>query len=75
MSAHIVILGCGFAALTAVRELRRRDREVRITLDRGILVYRDEKRALILPPCRLFHWAKRFFEWNYLRPYRKAQRA
>jgi sulfide:quinone oxidoreductase len=41
------------------------------TLDRGILVYRDEKRALILPPCRLFHWAKRFFEWQYLRPYRK----
>jgi sulfide:quinone oxidoreductase len=45
------------------------------TLDRGILVYRDEKRALMLPPCRLFHWAKRFFEWQYLRPYRKAQRA
>jgi sulfide:quinone oxidoreductase len=44
------------------------------TLDRGILVYRDEKRALILPPCRLFHWAKRFFEWHYLRPYRKAGR-
>jgi sulfide:quinone oxidoreductase len=45
------------------------------TLDRGILVYRDEKRALILPPCRLFHWAKRFFEWNYLRPFRRAQSA
>lgn len=45
------------------------------TLDRGILVYRDEKHALILPPCRLFHWAKRFFEWQYLRPYRKAGRA
>lgn len=28
---HIVILGSGFAALTAVRELRRRDRAVRIT--------------------------------------------
>jgi sulfide:quinone oxidoreductase len=45
------------------------------TLDRGILVYRDEKRALILPPCRMFHWAKRFFEWQYLRPYRKRNRA
>jgi len=44
------------------------------TLDRGILVYRDEKRALILPPCRLMHWAKRFFEWQYLRPYRKGGR-
>lgn len=43
------------------------------TLDRGILVYRDEKRALMLPPCRLFHWTKRFFEWQYLRPYRKAK--
>ncbi len=42
------------------------------TLDRGILVYRDEKRALILPPCRLMHWAKRFFEWMYLRPYRQT---
>lgn len=42
-------------------------------LDRGILVYRDEKRALILPSCRLFHWAKRFFEWQYLRPYRNAK--
>jgi sulfide:quinone oxidoreductase len=41
-------------------------------LDRGILVYRDEKRALILPSCRLFHWAKRFFAWQYLRPYRKV---
>ena len=45
------------------------------TLDRGILVYRDEKRALLLPPCRLMHWAKRFFEWQYLRPYRKARRS
>jgi sulfide:quinone oxidoreductase len=44
------------------------------TLDRGILIYRDEKRALILPPCRLMHWAKRFFEWQYLRPFRRAQR-
>ncbi|MEW6025578.1 MAG: FAD-dependent oxidoreductase, partial [Pseudomonadota bacterium] len=32
MSRHIVIVGSGFAALTAVRELRRRDREARITL-------------------------------------------
>ena len=44
-------------------------------LDHGILVYRDEKRALMLPPCRLMHWAKRFFEWQYLRPYRRVRRA
>jgi sulfide:quinone oxidoreductase len=40
------------------------------TLDKGILVYRDEKRAFILPPCRLMHWAKRAFERLYLRAYR-----
>jgi sulfide:quinone oxidoreductase len=40
------------------------------TLDKGILVYRDEKRAFILPPCRLMHWAKRLFEWFYLRSLR-----
>jgi sulfide:quinone oxidoreductase len=44
-------------------------------LDRGMLVYRDQKRALLLPPCRLMHWTKRFFEWQYLRPYRKGGRA
>lgn len=44
-------------------------------LDRGILVYRNEKRALMLPPCRLMHRAKRFFEWQYLRPYRRGHRA
>jgi sulfide:quinone oxidoreductase len=32
MTRHIVIIGSGFAALTAVRELRKRNREVRITL-------------------------------------------
>jgi len=39
------------------------------TLDKGILVFRDMKRTLVLP-CRLFHYAKRFFEWMYLRNYR-----
>jgi sulfide:quinone oxidoreductase len=45
------------------------------TLDSGMLVYRDEKRTLVLPSCRLFHWAKRYFEWHYLRRYRKATTA
>jgi sulfide:quinone oxidoreductase len=40
------------------------------TLDKGILVYRHEKRAWVLPPMRLMHWAKRLFEWLYLRPLR-----
>lgn len=36
----------------------------------GTLVFRDEKRNIVLPPSRVFHWAKRLFEWNYLRQYR-----
>ncbi|MBZ0071998.1 MAG: hypothetical protein K8I04_09770 [Gammaproteobacteria bacterium] len=29
-------------------------------LDHGILAYRNEKRAIVLPPCRLSHWARCF---------------
>lgn len=43
------------------------------SLDKGILVYRTEKRTIVLP-SRLLHWAKRAFEWWYLRPYRRAER-
>ncbi len=39
-------------------------------IDHGTLVYRTPKRNLILPSTRLFHWAKRGFEWMYLRQYR-----
>jgi sulfide:quinone oxidoreductase len=41
------------------------------TMDSGILVYRDLKRSWLLPPSRLFHWAKRFFEGHYLRVFRE----
>ncbi|NND58462.1 MAG: FAD-dependent oxidoreductase [Xanthomonadales bacterium] len=37
------------------------------TLDRGMLVYRGEKRSLALPSMRPLHWAKRYFEKAYLR--------
>lgn len=40
------------------------------TLHSGILVYRDSKRAQLLPKLPVFHWLKRGFEWNYLRAYR-----
>ena len=40
------------------------------TMDSGILVYRDAGRSWLLPPSRLFHWAKRFFERHYLRVFR-----
>ncbi len=39
------------------------------TLDKGILVFRNAARTIVLP-CKLFHYAKRFFEWTYLRKYR-----
>jgi sulfide:quinone oxidoreductase len=35
-----------------------------------MLVTRTEQRNLVLPPSPLLHWAKRAFEWWYLRPYR-----
>ena len=37
------------------------------TLEKGILVYRDEKRSLLSPPLRPMHWAKRYFEKHYLK--------
>jgi len=39
--------------------------------DTGMMVYRSETRNMILPPFSGFHWAKRLFEWHYLREYRK----
>ncbi|WP_115718653.1 NAD(P)/FAD-dependent oxidoreductase [Gallaecimonas mangrovi] len=36
-------------------------------LDSATLVYRSEKRQWVSPNWRLLHWAKRFFEWWYLR--------
>ena len=39
------------------------------SLDGGMLIYRDEKRNLMLGG-RWLHHAKRFFEWHYLRPLR-----
>ena len=40
------------------------------TLSHGILIKRTDKGTTLLPPCRLLHFAKRAFEWNYLRQYR-----
>jgi sulfide:quinone oxidoreductase len=38
--------------------------------DKGLLISRTEKTNTILPGGLLFHWAKRLFEWWYLRQYR-----
>jgi sulfide:quinone oxidoreductase len=39
-------------------------------IDHGTLVFRNPSRQIILPPSRLFHWVKRWFEGVYLRQYR-----
>ena len=36
----------------------------------GMLVARAERRNIVLPAMRPFHWMKRGFEWWYLRQYR-----
>ena len=41
------------------------------SLDKGILVFRNERRSLVFP-CRLLHRVKRLFEWLYLRRYRSG---
>ncbi|MEB8430989.1 FAD-dependent oxidoreductase [Cocleimonas sp. KMM 6892] len=38
--------------------------------DKGTLAFRNEKRTITIPPCRLLHYVKKGFEWNYLRTYR-----
>ncbi len=40
------------------------------TLSHGIFVKRTDSGTTMLPPCRLMHFAKRGFEWWYLRKYR-----
>ncbi len=40
------------------------------TMESGMLVFRNPEHSWVLPPSRLFHWAKRFFERYYLRAYR-----
>ncbi len=38
--------------------------------NKGMLITRTEKRGFLLPSSIVFHWAKRLFEWTYLRKYR-----
>jgi sulfide:quinone oxidoreductase len=40
------------------------------TLSHGVLIKRTESGTVMLPPCRLMHFAKRIFEKVYLRQYR-----
>ncbi len=38
--------------------------------NKGMYVSRTMKRSIILPNCRLMHYAKQLFGWWYLRQYR-----
>ena len=40
------------------------------TYNKGVLVFRNEQRCLVMPSSRLVHWSKRFFEGHYLRAFR-----
>jgi sulfide:quinone oxidoreductase len=41
------------------------------SLSHGTLVWRSERHTVLLRSSRLLHWAKRAFEWQYLRRYRR----
>lgn len=77
--AHMADLQAGAAARNLLAELRGEPAthgfKVELmciidALDAGTLVYRSERRQLVLPPLRLAHWAKRRFERRYLSQYR-----
>jgi len=77
--AHMADLQAEAAAANLLRELtgkppgRTFKAELVCIVDsrnKGMLVARTEKRNFVLPPMLLMHWAKRYFEWLYLRKYR-----
>jgi len=77
--AHMADLQAKAAAVNLLAELEGRTAEATFKVellcivdstDRGMLVARTSSRSLVLPACRLWHWAKRFFEWWYLRQLR-----
>ena len=39
-------------------------------IEHGTMVWRTPRRNVVLPPSRIFHWAKRAFERRYLSAYR-----
>jgi sulfide:quinone oxidoreductase len=77
--AHMADLQAAAAAANLLDELQGRPVKAGFAVElicivdglhKGSLVYRTDRRNVLLPSMRLLHWAKRLFEWNYLRPYR-----
>jgi sulfide:quinone oxidoreductase len=74
--AHMADLQAETAAANLLAELDGRPPVARFktelmcivdSLDKGMLVWRTPERSLVLPAMTLLHWAKRLFEWWYLR--------
>nr|VFK65791.1 MAG: sulfide:quinone oxidoreductase [Candidatus Kentron sp. UNK]VFK70228.1 MAG: sulfide:quinone oxidoreductase [Candidatus Kentron sp. UNK] len=77
--AHLADLQAAGAAKNLLAELNGREPTVAFRtelvcviddLETGILVARTPKHSVILPPMRVMHWSKGFFEKRYLRKYR-----
>ncbi len=77
--AHMADLQAAAAAANVLADLDGRESHATFKvelmcivdgIDQGTLVWRTPDRNLLLPPSRLFLWAKRGFEWKYLRQYR-----
>ncbi|RUO19815.1 NAD(P)/FAD-dependent oxidoreductase [Aliidiomarina haloalkalitolerans] len=78
--AHAADIQAKVAATNAVRLLTDESAHLEVirhelvcivdTLSHGIFIKRNEKGSRFLPPLRIMHYAKRFFEKQYLRQYR-----
>jgi sulfide:quinone oxidoreductase len=77
--AHMADLQAAAAAENLIADLRGQPANATFkvelicivdAIDQGTLIWRTPERNWLLPRSRLLHWAKRGFEWNYLRAYR-----
>ena len=77
--AHMADLQAKAAATNLIDGLAGRPAQARFkvelmcivdSLNKGMLIWRTPSRNIMLPACRVWHWAKRFFEGWYLRQIR-----
>lgn len=82
--AHAAELQAATAVRNLVGELAGRAPTARVRheivcvlddLDRGVFVYRDRRRQIVLPPLRAAHWLKLALERMFLRRYAPRRRA
>lgn len=74
--AHMADLQAEAAAINLLAELNDETPKATFKVElmcivdsnnKGVFTMRTEKKAFATPPLRIFHWAKVFFEWWYLR--------